>query len=266
MSYYDKIYGLVRRIPAGKCASYGQLALLSGSPRAARVVGSALRLCKEDAVPCHRVLRSDGSVTCAFPPGLQRALLEAEGVAFTPGGKVDWSQCGWERYAKVRLCLGRGTLRQREESRWRVRKVQGGERTAFLIERLHQKDKNIQLVGLGRAPKFLHVLDERIGKQSAVRCKERAHDLPFRCILALQLEQELLGLRVLALEQTFVEADFQGKTYFPPFLQPLVGSGRGAFGSCGGLFTAESRPLRVQKGQRRRQVAAEHGGGKAVQL
>ncbi len=96
MSYYDKIYGLVRRIPAGKCASYGQLALLSGSPRAARVVGSALRLCKEDAVPCHRVLRSDGSVTCAFPPGLQRALLEAEGVAFTPSGKVDWSQCGWD--------------------------------------------------------------------------------------------------------------------------------------------------------------------------
>lgn len=79
MSYYDKIYELVRCIPAGRCASYGHLALLSGRPRAARVVGSALRLCRDPSVPCHRVLRSDGSVTCAFPPELRRAMLEAEG-------------------------------------------------------------------------------------------------------------------------------------------------------------------------------------------
>lgn len=96
MSYYDKIYELVRRIPAGRCASYGHLALLSGRPRAARVVGSALRLCRDPSVPCHRVLRSDGSVTCAFPPGLQRAMLEAEGVVFTSGGRVDWSRCRWD--------------------------------------------------------------------------------------------------------------------------------------------------------------------------
>ena len=96
MSYYDTIYELVRRIPPGKCATYGQLAVLAGSPRAARVAGSALRLCRDPSVPCHRVLRSDGSVTCAFPPGLQRAMLEAEGVVFTPGGTVDWDRCRWD--------------------------------------------------------------------------------------------------------------------------------------------------------------------------
>ncbi len=96
MSYYDRVYGLVRQIPEGKCASYGQLALLSGSPRAARVVGSALRLCRDPSVPCHRVLRADGSPTCAFGPGVQRAMLEAEGVFFTAEGRADWTRCMWD--------------------------------------------------------------------------------------------------------------------------------------------------------------------------
>lgn len=96
MSYYDRVYALVRQIPEGKCASYGQLALLSGSPRAARVVGSALRLCRDPSVPCHRILRADGSPTCAFGPGIQRAMLEAEGVPFTPEGRADWTLCMWD--------------------------------------------------------------------------------------------------------------------------------------------------------------------------
>ena len=96
MSYYDKVYALLARIPPGRCASYGQLALMTGSPRASRAVGYALRACKDPTLPCHRVLRADGSLTCAFPPGVQRALLEAEGVPFTPDGRVDLNRCRWD--------------------------------------------------------------------------------------------------------------------------------------------------------------------------
>ena len=94
--FYRRVYDLAARIPAGKCASYGQLALMLGSPRAARAVGYAMRACKDPAVPCHRVVRRDGSTVPAFGPGLQRALLEAEGVPFTADGRADLARCRWD--------------------------------------------------------------------------------------------------------------------------------------------------------------------------
>ena len=94
--FYRRVYALAARIPAGKCASYGQLALMLGSPRAARAVGYAMRACKDPAVPCHRVVRRDGSTVPAFGPGLQRALLEAEGVPFTADGRADLARCRWD--------------------------------------------------------------------------------------------------------------------------------------------------------------------------
>ena len=96
MSYYDRVYDLVARIPYGRVATYGQLALMTGSPRAARAVGYALRACRDGALPCHRVLRADGSTTCAFGPGVQRALLEAEGVPFTQDGRAELALCRWD--------------------------------------------------------------------------------------------------------------------------------------------------------------------------
>ncbi len=96
MNFYERVYALVARIPPGKCASYGQIALLAGNPRAARAVGYALRACRDEALPCHRVLRADGSASCAFAPGEQRSLLEAEGAAFTPEGRVDWNRSMWD--------------------------------------------------------------------------------------------------------------------------------------------------------------------------
>ena len=89
MNFYERVYELVRRIPAGKCASYGQLALMLGNPRASRAVGHAMRACRTPGVPCHRVVRADGSTTPAFGPGVQRAMLEAEGVPFTADGRVE---------------------------------------------------------------------------------------------------------------------------------------------------------------------------------
>ncbi|BDF72727.1 methylated-DNA--protein-cysteine methyltransferase [Oscillospiraceae bacterium] len=96
MSYYERVYALVAQIPAGRVATYGQLALMTGSPRAARAVGYAMRACKDEALPCHRVLHADGATTCAFGEGVQRALLEAEGVPFTADGRADLSLCRWD--------------------------------------------------------------------------------------------------------------------------------------------------------------------------
>ena len=98
MNFYERVYELVRRIPAGKCASYGQLALMLGNPRASRAVGYAMRACRTSGVPCHRVVDRFGGTKAAFDtfaPGTQRALLEAEGVAFRLDGTVDLEQCLW---------------------------------------------------------------------------------------------------------------------------------------------------------------------------
>lgn len=97
MSYYEKVYALARRIPPGRAATYGQLALMTGSPRASRVVGGAMAACSDPTVPCHRVLGKGGVLReGAFGPGVQRSLLEAEGVPFTPDGRVDLSRCRWD--------------------------------------------------------------------------------------------------------------------------------------------------------------------------
>ena len=81
MNFYERVYELVRRIPAGKCASYGQLALMLGNPRASRAVGHAMRACRTPGVPCHRVVGADGSLT-GYAGGIDKKLwlLDHEGV------------------------------------------------------------------------------------------------------------------------------------------------------------------------------------------
>lgn len=93
----ERIYQLVAQIPRGKVATYGQLALLAGSPRASRIVGAALAKAPA-GLPCHRVLYRDGTLCCDEAFGgkeIQRQLLEAEGVAFLPDGRVDLKRCLW---------------------------------------------------------------------------------------------------------------------------------------------------------------------------
>ena len=91
--------GVVRRIPAGKVATYGQVARLAGMPRCARTVGYAMAACRDPSVPCHRVVDRFGGTKACFDrlaPGTQRALLEAEGVLFRPDGTVNIAQCLWD--------------------------------------------------------------------------------------------------------------------------------------------------------------------------
>ncbi len=100
--FTEKIYAAVRRIPPGKVASYGQIAFLCGRPRASRIVGAALSLCRDMTVPCHRVLYKDGSLCKGDAFGgreLQKQLLMNEGVGFLPDGRADMENYGWEGIA-----------------------------------------------------------------------------------------------------------------------------------------------------------------------
>ena len=89
-SLFQQIYSIVCQIPPGQAATYGQIALLLGNPRMSRVVGTALSVCRDDAVPCHRVVNRSGGLCDAFSP-----FLELEGVPFTPDGTVDLTKCRW---------------------------------------------------------------------------------------------------------------------------------------------------------------------------
>lgn len=96
---FGAFYDITRRIPAGKVATYGQIARLAGMPRCARTVGYAMAACQDPSVPCHRVVdRSGGTKRCfdVYAPSTQRTLLEAEGVPFTPDGRVDLTACLWD--------------------------------------------------------------------------------------------------------------------------------------------------------------------------
>ncbi|QJW48323.1 MGMT family protein [bacterium BFN5] len=99
MNFNSRVYEIVRQIPEGKVASYGQVACMAGSLRASRAVGYALhRNPFQQRVPCHRVVFKDGSLTDSFGFGgkvLQRQLLEGEGVEFTVDGRVDMKKCCW---------------------------------------------------------------------------------------------------------------------------------------------------------------------------
>lgn len=100
MNTFEKIYEQVRNIPYGKVATYGQIALLAGNPRWSRVVGYALHNNPEPGIiPCHRVVKKDGSLTPSFAFGgenVQRDLLLNEGVIFTEEYKVDMDKCLWK--------------------------------------------------------------------------------------------------------------------------------------------------------------------------
>ena len=98
MSTFEKIYEVVKSIPQGRVATYGQVALLAGNPRWARVVGYASHNNPDPAtIPCHRVVNREGRVATAFAFGggeTQRQLLEKEGVIFEPDGHIDLDKFG----------------------------------------------------------------------------------------------------------------------------------------------------------------------------
>ena len=97
MNTFQKIYEQVKKIPKGKVASYGQIALMAGNPRWSRVVGYALHSNPEPGIiPCHRVVTKDGKLSKAFAFGgenVQKDLLLSEGVNFIDEYTVDMESC-----------------------------------------------------------------------------------------------------------------------------------------------------------------------------
>jgi methylated-DNA-[protein]-cysteine S-methyltransferase len=101
-----RVLSVVRRIPAGRVATYGDVAALAGKPRASRAVGNIMRNCREPGVPCHRVIAA-GGLLGGYGGNLQlkRELLRAEGVE-----------------------VGMGRVRGFERARWRPTPVRDGRR------------------------------------------------------------------------------------------------------------------------------------------
>ena len=95
---YARIYEIVRQIPPGKVASYGQIARIVGdcTPRMVGYAMSATPLGSD--IPWQRVINSQGRISVhghGIGTSLQRQLLEEEGVEFDAAGRVDWDEVGW---------------------------------------------------------------------------------------------------------------------------------------------------------------------------
>ncbi len=86
-NFYFRIYNIVRRIPKGRVATYGQIAALAGSPRASQMVGWALAVLKPNSpVPWQRVINKEGRITIEnlrMTKDLQAQILRSEGVEVT---------------------------------------------------------------------------------------------------------------------------------------------------------------------------------------
>jgi len=99
-SSFELIYDIVRQIPKGTVATYGQVAALAGNRRWSRVVGYALHVNPDpEHIPCHRVVNRLGEVSKAFAFGgenRQIDLLIQEGVGFQDG-RVDLQKYGWKQ-------------------------------------------------------------------------------------------------------------------------------------------------------------------------
>jgi methylated-DNA-protein-cysteine methyltransferase related protein len=96
----DAICAVVRRVPLGWVATYGQVAAMAGLPRRARLVGRVLqRLDPAAKIPWHRVVNAKGEVSYSLSrnggDALQRRLLEKEGIRFDDKNRLDLERCRW---------------------------------------------------------------------------------------------------------------------------------------------------------------------------
>ncbi len=98
-STFDRIYEVVRQIPRGKVATYGQVGALAGNKRWGHAAGFAMKACADPEIPCYRVVNRFGEVSAAFAydgGNRQIDLLEADGIPCS-NGRVDLKTYQWER-------------------------------------------------------------------------------------------------------------------------------------------------------------------------
>lgn len=101
--FFEQVYQLVKQIPRGKVATYGEIAGALGT-RDARKVGWALHANRDSQVPCHRVVNRDGRLAPEFAFGgvdEQRRRLEKEEVEFTAKRRVDLKRFRWQRLSSI---------------------------------------------------------------------------------------------------------------------------------------------------------------------
>lgn len=106
-TFIQQVYDAVAQIPAGKVATYGQIAEMAGDPKAARDVGLILsRVTAGHGLPCHRVVNRTGSLAPEYAFGgqeRQRAMLEAEEVTFLVDGRIDMERHEWREKEQLSL-------------------------------------------------------------------------------------------------------------------------------------------------------------------
>jgi methylated-DNA-protein-cysteine methyltransferase related protein len=96
----EKICAVIRRIPLGWVATYGQVAVMAGMPRRARLVGRVLQHLGPSAkIPWHRVVNAKGEVSYSLSRNggdiVQRRMLEKEGIRFDDKNRLDLERCRW---------------------------------------------------------------------------------------------------------------------------------------------------------------------------
>ena len=101
-SFQARVIAVVRRIPRGRVATYGDVAALAGRPRAWRAVGTIMRTCGLPSVPCHRVVGAGGRLGGYSDPLRKRRLLQEEGIV-----------------------VGRGSIRRFDAVRWTAPRSRG---------------------------------------------------------------------------------------------------------------------------------------------
>jgi methylated-DNA-protein-cysteine methyltransferase-like protein len=97
-SFSKHVIQIIKQIPTGKVASYGQIATYAGNPRASRQVAWILHSCsRKENLPWHRVINSKGRISLPLNYGyeLQKALLENEGIMFKEDGSIDLAVYLW---------------------------------------------------------------------------------------------------------------------------------------------------------------------------
>lgn len=99
ITFTEKVVLILKNIPYGKVTSYGTIAALAGSPRAARQVVQILH--RTDNIPWHRVINSQGKIAIKEYNGFQeqKMLLSMEGVKSNSKGKIDLNNYLWKCYS-----------------------------------------------------------------------------------------------------------------------------------------------------------------------
>jgi methylated-DNA-[protein]-cysteine S-methyltransferase len=99
--FKSRVLSVVRRIPVGRVATYGDVAAAAGSPRASRAVGNIMRACGGRGVPCHRVVAAAGRLGgYGGNLELKRALLRAEGLTVTRTAVREFQARRWPSVVK----------------------------------------------------------------------------------------------------------------------------------------------------------------------